>query len=628
MAKTQTSEIFKQTMEDYGLYETQNIQIVPGLLYNQFKIIKMCEFYSNSKYLNGNQDEMQREKPFYNIVNFRVTLAKTATDLDIKDIQIGSDDPQHYVHSMLLQKEGYEWMKNVNYGDSLNKRGQVRAKYGGVLVKRTYDEEGEMHIDGVDWRNVATDQVDILGGGIIETHYMSSQEIMRKAGVWDEVECRAAIIAAAKAYGKSAKYDLNDEQHNTNRVIVKEVTGEYPASYLGEFLNDSDAIYSDDDDYRYTLQHYFFADVNGKEFRFFGEELTEEQFQYNYLPWEEMPGRGLGRGITEDSEEAQVWTNDAVIGEHTATDIGGKVLISTDSKQVGSNILEIDNGRIFEIETGKSINALNLEPAAIGEFENQITRWKAQVDDATSAYDANSGKQPPADTPYSQTALLNQVAAKPFDYRREEAGIFETRLWEKWVIPHLIKQLYASHLLATDFTDEELDVIDTTFARWNVNQKVMDAIMSGKIVDADQYKTAIDTFKAQMKGKRRFLEIPEGFFDDVEAKVTVMTTGEQKNKAAILQSLSTILSTVMESYNQQTGKFAVLEDPIMARIFGTILELSGAGISPISLGIGGNSAQTPQGVAPVGQPAPPAANPTGAIPSSVNNAQATALTGV
>lgn len=615
-------KIYTHTKDLITQYETQPVEIVDGLTFNQADMIKTCEYYSNSRYrgrvganTGANEDELGRDMPFYNIVNYRVTLAKVATDLDIKDVTIGSDNPTHYIHSMLLQKEGYEWMKKTNYGQELNRRGQTRAKYGGVLVKKVMRDD-ELFVETLDWRNLVTDQVDIISGAIIETHYMTPVDLMKKLGIWSDVI--ELIEASEKAQvGKSGKYDNKHDKHNTDRIVVYEVTGQFPRTYLLDAEND---LATDETDYQYCLQHYFIGDVNDKGFLLYSEEMNEKDFQYKYLPWETMPGRGLGRGVIEDSEEAQVWTNDAVINEKNAMDLAGKVILKTDSKQVGSNILEIDNGRIFELETGKQLDVLNLEPSALGEFENQINRWKTQADDATSSYDANSGKQPPADTPYSQTALLNQVAAKPFDYRREEAGIFETEIWEDWVIPHLVKKLYNEHLLATDFTQEELDVIDNTFATWSVNQKVIDAIMDGKIVTAQNYQDAITAFKATMKGKRRFLQIPTGFFSDIEAKITVLTTGEQKNKAAILQSLSTIMGDVMQSYNPQTGDFAVLTNPVMARIFGTILELSGAGISPASLGIG---MQTPtQGgaqPAQAGQPPAPMSAPQGTAgqPSAV-----------
>jgi hypothetical protein len=600
------SKLFKEINTLLGEYQTRDIQIISGLMYNQYKVLKMAEFYSNSRYQGDaaaqgiNKDTMGRDMPFFNIVNYRVTLAKVATDLDIKDVNIGSDDPMHYVHSMLLQKEAYEWMKATNFDIFLNDMGQKRAKYGGVLVKRWFDKdddgEEQLHIEALDWRNVATDQVSIIDNAITETHYYGPSQLMKKDGVWDNV--RETIEAAQKTRTKGSKYGLKDEQHNTDKIVIREVTGEFPRSYFLDFNNEAIA---DDDDWKYSLQHYFVADINGKEFRLFSEELKQADFQYKYLAWEEMPGRALGRGVIEDAEEAQVWTNDAVVNEKNAMDLAGKVVLKTSSKTVGSNILEVDNGRIFQLEDGKDIDAVQLAPAGLGEFQNQVTRWQNQANDATSSYDANSGKQPPADTPYSQTALLNQVAAKPFDYRRQEAGILVTDIFEDWVIPFLVKKLYNGHLLATDFTDEELETIDTAFSTYQVNQKVIPLIMDNKIVTNEQYQAAIVAMKATMKGKRRFLQIPDGFFNDINAKVTVMTTGEQKNKAAILQSLSTILGEVGQSYSPQTGQFALLQNPVTARIFGTILELSGAGISPASLGIGGNTAQTP--ATPPTQPA-------------------------
>lgn len=593
-------------------YETRNVQIMPGLLFNAWKMIKTAEFYSNSKYLFGNQDDFGRDKPFYNITNYRVTLAKVATDLDIKDVQIGSDNPEHYVHSMLLQKEAYEWMKATNFAEFLNDMGQTRPKYGGVLVKRTYQKKKgkqELHIDVVDWRNVAVDQVDILAGAIAETHYLTPVELMKKEKVWDLSDLTEIIKVSEKA-SMGSEFDTREDVFNTDRIVVREVTGEFSEADYADFNGDG---FEDEDIFTYSLQHYFYADVNGKCYPLYCEKMKETDFQYKYLPWEKMPGRALGRGVIEDAEEAQVWTNDAVINEKNAMDLAGKVVMVTDSKQASGNLLEVDNGRIFELELGRKMEALNLSPAALGEFENQVRRWQDQANDSTFSYDANTGKQPPADTPYSQTALLNQVASKPFDYRREEAGIFLTQLFDDWIIPYLVKKLYAEHVLASDFTDEELEVIDNAFAMNEVNKKVVEQVLAGKIVNMQQYQDAIQAFRTTLKGNRRFLQVPDGFFDDIEAKVTVLTTGEQKNKAAILQSLSTIMGDVMKTYDPQSQSFAILDNPIMARIFGTVLELSGAGISPASLGIGKPqmpASQMPQNAPPGGgQPPTPAGQP-------------------
>lgn len=534
----------------------------------------MCEFYANSKYTGayGNKDELGRDAPFYNIVNFRVTIAKVATDLDVKDIDITSDDPKHYVKAMLLRKEAYEWMKKNNFAQFLNRMGYTRAKYGGALVKK-YEEKGDLELQIVQWKNAITDQVEIKDNPIVERQYMTHAELLRKKDVWKDVREVLKLsqdVKAARKYG---------QKEVSNRICVYEVKGEFPIEFL---KNAKDEQTDEEDKYEYSMQQYFIADVYGKTFILFAEELKESP--YDFLPWEEMEGRALGRGVIEDSEEAQVWTNDAVKNEKAAMDLAGKVILKTTDKKLGNNILEVDNGKIFEIQEGKEFDKIDITPAAIGQFEHQINLWKEQADGATSSYDATTGEQPPSGTPYSQTALLNQIASKPFDYRREEAGIFLTRVFEKWIIPHLVKKLKKKHILASDFDEEELAMIDQDFAVSRANDKVKENLLQGKYTSPEEYQALIEVEK--LAGTKRYLEMPDNYFDDIEAKVTVNPTGELKNKQAILQSLSTLMADVIKSFNPNTGTFGVFDNPQLSKIFGTILELSGAGISPASLGLG------------------------------------------
>ncbi len=611
--KNPTYKIFKTVKELKDNYRNSTIQIIDGLYFSQYKTIKMCEFYSNSRYLgsgvsdarfgigigaNTNKDALGRDKPFYNIVNYRVMLAKTATDLDIKDIQIVSDDPKHQVQSMLLNKEAYEWMKATGFSLTLNQMGSSRPKYGGYLIKKSFVDK-ELKIDVVDWNKVETDQSDILGGPIVECHYMSPVELSKKSDSWENVN------EVLEAFEKSR------EKNKTARIEVYEVHGEFPKC----IYNDAEGVVDkENDDYEYSLQRYYIANVLEKYYLMSCDEIDE--LPYEYLAWESMPGRGLGKGVIEDSEEAQVWTNDSVINEKNAMDLAGKVFVKTTSKKIGNNILEMDNGKMFELEAGSDINSFNLVPAALGQFQVQIDKWKVQADNVTSSYDAATGEQPTSGTPYSTVALLNSVATKPFDYRREEWGIHLTKVFNEWVIPYLITTITKKHILVSDYSDQELELIDESFANKNATQDIIDRAIAGTPTSPDQQTEITNGYKNHIKklGKKRFIEIPKDYFDDIKSKVTVVTTGEQKNKAAILQSLSTIMDTVIKSYNPQTGKFGVLEDPTLSKIFSTIVENTGAGISPVSLGLGKITSPTTP---------PPAQAPTAPVASPITSPQLT-----
>jgi hypothetical protein len=186
-------------------------------------------------------------------------------------------------------------------------------------------------------------------------------------------------------------------------------------------------------------------------------------------------------------------------------------------------------------------------------------------------------------------------------------------VFEKWIIPYLIKKIKKEHILVSEFSDTELEMIDESFANFNSNQDIINHLLTGQTVAPDAQGQLIENYKKHIKkqGKKRFIEVPEDYFKDIEAKITVITTGEQKNKAVILQSLSEIMKTVIQSFNPQTGQFGVLEDPTLSKIFNQIVELSGSGISPISIGKGAMPTQA----APVAEPV---STPDSGTPSPMN----------
>ena len=221
MADTTQYKIFAEIDDIKTTYEGGSLEKISGLTRSQYQVIRMCEFYSDSKYLGtyiGNTKPVAGgniDIPFYNIVNFRVALAKTATDLDIKDIQIVSDDPKHQVQSMILNREAYEWMKTSEFSKTLNTMGLTRPKYGGYLVKKCEEDDG-LEIEVVRWTNVWTDQSDILGAPIVENHHLSPVELNRKIKDWDNV--KEVLQAHRKIRAKD----------RPTRIDVHEVTGEFP----------------------------------------------------------------------------------------------------------------------------------------------------------------------------------------------------------------------------------------------------------------------------------------------------------------------------------------------------------------------------------------------------------------
>lgn len=556
--KEEALKNFKNIIDNY---ENNEVQVVEGLYYNQYQTLRKIEFYWNSKYINGQKDEIGRIKPFYNITKFRVNVATRATDLDVKDIKCTSDNPDDRARTIIFNKELYNWMKEANLSYTLNVWGKTRAKYGGVLTKTT-KKDGKINTDVVQWKNVIADPVNIKDGVVIEKHYMSPSELSKKKGVWENVE--DAMKLATKS-----RTDKNKTEATEYKIPVYEIHGEFPETYIPDIVN------PDETEYKKCL---FFIAGNNMDVPLYYEE--EDESPYDYLAWDDVFGRGLGIGVVEDGFESQMWTNDAIIAEKNILDLAGKVYIKTNSDKFSNNILtDTDTGQVFNLNENEDANVLNLMPNSLPQFQNLVEKWNTQYERSTNTFDAVTGETLPSNTPLGSVAIQTQQASSFFDYRREEAGIFWRNYLNKRIIPDLIKRINKSHLLASDYSAEELDYIDNAFTTYKANEKAKELILSGKVPTQEEYNQFRDSIKDMLAidGTRRYLDIPEGYFKDFEAKITIDPTGESKNKQEQLTSLWNILT--------QASNPTIRQDPEMLKILSQILEIAGIKFYPKPLAI-------------------------------------------
>ena len=558
----------KQELEIIKGNYDKTIGLVDGLPFSQKKQIKTIEFYNNSKYLNGQKDELNREKPFFNILNAFCDVENAAKDIDTKDIQITSDDANHYLESWLLSKDIYVWMKETNFAKTLNDMRDTHTRYGSLLVKKVM-KKGELTLELPEWKNTLTDQVNIIKGAIVETHWMTANEIS-KMTEWKNVD---KVIDKLKDSGSS------------KRIPVYEIRGEFSKA---TFKDCDGQKYTTKDEKEFSYQLYYIAGSpsesgtkdNYETFvNLYWEDDTEKV--YKYLARKPKAGRSFGVGVMEEGEEAQVWTNDAVLKQARAMEYTTKVVGQSASKKLkGRNLLtEVDDGTILETEDNKPITALNLLPAGgLNQYGLLITQWYDQLQKTTSAYAAQRGDTPPSGTPFRLQATILQQSNSVFKTLQQEMGIFITEIIEDWIMPYLATKLNKEHILAYDFSPEELKEIDNKFTAKNANQRAIDEILAGKMITQEQYDGWIENYDAFIKQTKsqRFIQIPKDFYKNLKAKVTANITGEQRNKAATLESLNNILITYASNPN-------LANDPVASQLLTKIIELSGAGISPVSI---------------------------------------------
>lgn len=560
-------------------YDT-SIMIMAGLPFRQKDIVKMIEFYSNSKYLNGQTDELGYEKPYFDILSGILDVENAAKDIDTKDIHAISDDGNHYTESFLLSKEIQVWMKDTKFGQTLNDMRDIHSRYGSLLVKKCLDEvngEKQITLEMPEWKNVMTDQVDIENGPIVEVHWLTAGELLKKTE-WDQKVIQDSIAKVSKS-------------GITKRFPVYEIRAELPISYYKEVQGLKPSA-KDKSIYTYQL-YYILGDPidptqvgmqNVDSFYLspnlqplYWENNTEKV--YKYLARKKRAGRAFGVGVFEEGEQAQVWTNDTVMKQQRAMDITTKVIGQSASKKLrGRNLLsETDNGVILEHEDGKPITPLQMGPAGgLAQFQGLIQQWYSQLEGATSAFAVQRGEV--ATRNFRLASLALQQSSAVFKNLQEDLGLFIVEIFNDWIMPFLMKRLNSAHILSHDFSLEELQEIDNNFATHTANDMAIQMMLSGKPVSAQVYQMFLQSALQQIgqTKTKRFIDVPKNYYKNVKANVTINITGEQSDKALVLEALMNIIK--LYEANPQ-----IANDPVLTQMFMRIVELSGSGISPTSL---------------------------------------------
>ncbi len=596
--------IFTFVAKQRDEYRSNTITITEGYDFSQYETLRTIELYDNDRFVTGNKDSLDREKPFFNIVSFRKNVAIRATDLDTKDVHIESErnTKTSYAESFLLNLKSRNWMKLAGFAQFLNRMGATRAKYGGVLVKKT-ERDGELGIHVVAWLNAITDQVDIKNGTKIERHPYTPAQLKTEAPKnWKNID--DAIETAKKERAAQATDTFKQNKTPTSTIEVFEIHGVLPSSFLrgAEGYGDD---YGSDDEYERQM-HVVVLDTKdcgtgeNKDYtKAKGVTLyagIEDEDPYKYLPYEEVDGRGLGKGVIESLLEAQVWTNYSEKQKKDMLDLAAKIIFqTTDGNIAAQNVLtDVELGQVIKLADQKTLTRVDNSAHSFAQFQALAADWDKQAERVSSTFNAITGETMPSGTPYRQTAILNQEAGSLFEYRREEAGIFVREIFLDWVLPFLIKQLKSDKELTATLDPEELEIISEAVANQESDKFAKDRILKGEDVTPEDKQAVHDAVKdASMQLRRRSFKGFEKLFTDFMATVDVVTTGEQKNKAAMLETISNIIGFVTKM-QLPDGRNLALEDGPMRTLFLQLMET--AGVSPLFL--------TKMQTAPAPQPLP------------------------
>jgi len=529
------NNIYAKIQEEISSFHGAELPQNPDYAPTQHDIVELIDLYWVDKFRDESEDSLGYKKSFYNIIEDPSITSSKSIDVDTKDIKFEAEDDQSYYPSWFLGKEFRAWARDKNFAKLLNDIVYAWPKYGTVVVKKV---KGTIHL--VPLQNLYCEpNVDLLKNStyVIEKHDYTIDKL--RTMPWDKKKIEEAI----KEYGENG------------HVMVFERYGEV------------------EDGKNYHI-------VAGKRDKYTGKKMSERDetlfteivlhsanidFPYKELHWDKLNGRWLGRGVVEKLFEAQIHVNRIANYKAHGLHWTSKHIYNTRDSGVPRNILtDVEDGDI--LISNDEVTPIRVEERNLPAYREEETRWDRLVDRRTFSYDVMRGERAPAGTPLGSSMLQSRQAGGFFELKREDLGIFLREIIKEWIIGEFLKEKRKKHsIMMSSFDEDELDKLYGLLFNARINKSYLNFIRKkGRIPTKQEREAQKQILRAKLKTFKS-IEIPKGFYENINYKIRIVITGEQVNSAVKTTAIQTVLQilgsnpTVLQSKGSRKLFFALLE---------------------------------------------------------------------
>lgn len=515
----------KQIAKEIQDFQSKEVTIVPGFTFNQYRTHNTNVFYYNSKYQSGDTDDDGDRKYFLNINKNACEVCTKSIDFDTKNFRLLTAGGGNPYKTWLLERDLQYWMRDKNFGKTLNRIFKELPIYGSVVLKI---------IDGtpyfVDLRNFVVEQTaDDLdcSNYITEIHHYTVKDFRDAAKTmkWDDSIVKDVI--------KKFR-EMRDSSH----ITVWERYGEV-----------------ENDDGTWAYKRVFVADVEWNIYDVNqnviaterGVTLKEEEWEghpYWEFHMDKIAGRWLGRGVVESLREPQIRINELCNVEAKATYWAGFLGFQSRDPAINRNIKsDVKNGEVLAVDS--EITPINTSIQNLPYFNNEYTKWMKNRDELSFAYDVVQGERLPAGTPLGSAQMATAQTLSYFELIQENVALDIKEMFFEVLIPQFDKDMTSEHTLR--LVGQDLDQYIAFVKNQLVNDEMIRIVLSGKPfpTNADRDAAGVAIEAAIKQGKELILTIPKNTYKDLKYDVDLDITGESVDtrvryatRFAILQAIT------------------------------------------------------------------------------------------
>lgn len=548
-----TASLRKQINQEIEDFRRKDITIVPGFGYNQYQTLEQIIFYWNSKYKSGAVDDEGDRKYFRNISRNPAKVCTKAIDFDTKNIRLlttGGGDP---LKTWFMERDLKFWMRDRDFGRTLNRIFEELPVYGSVVLKIV---DGTPYF--VDLRNFILEQsADTLDDTnyIIEVHHMTPAQLRRAAKDlgWDSAKVDKTIEEFRKAQGKYSHIRVY-ERYGEIEVTDAKGNKTYPSKKI--YVAD---VGEDEYDQRgeVTFEHP-------------GIILSEQEYE-GHPYWEfhmgKVPGRWLGVGVVEELFEPQIAINQNTNLQNKSAVFAATRLWQTRDPNGGNrNLLtDVRNGEVLHIDS--EITQVNMEDRNVPFFTDQDQKWLRTRDELTFSYDVVQGERLPAGTPLGSAQLAITQTLSYFEGIQENVALAVKKMLYDVILPQFEKEQGGEHtlrLVGKDL-DEYAQMINNDLT---LKEVIRLALLGRFPTEAEKEAISLSITEAIKQGKEKILDVPKGFYKDLEYDIDIDITGESVDTRVQNATLFAILQAI-------TADPTMTQDPTKKNILFFMAEKGG-----------------------------------------------------
>mgnify|MGYP003423724731 FL=1 len=627
---------------------TKEIEIVPGLMHNQYAVVKRTYFYQHNQFESGPVDENGDPKYFYDLVTDRNDDASKNIDLDTSDCYIKAEDEGAQLKSWLLRREFMGYAKESGFGKKLNEMADDLPAFGTVVWKKCKNADGRTDVETVELINLMNDPgvKNLKDGIVIERHVLTQSDLWAYKS-WDQHEVQE-LINAGQTIARVGFLDTNQGvmagsfatqvDEYTPFYEVYEFWGEISRAMYERYkrggkprvqkrgekatqpVRESGAIESpyqgELNDTVYVMAVVAGVDSGQKESVLFCKEVDRSLFPYKEVHFRRRKGRWLGVGNYEACFDLTEKANEITNRYFSSLRIALLHLYQTRDKSHVKNMLsDLLDGDL--VVSKSEITAIPTEIRGAADYVNEMRMIEAKADRICKSLEVVTGQNLPSNTPFKLGAQQLVSATKFFDKVQENMGLFLEEVFNEWLLKDFGESLTEEHILDILDDADDMEVYYTTkrkIFQYDVMKRYI--LEHSEMPTAESLQLVGELVMDQVKKSPKQVRIEREYFTNFKYSVKMVITGENNRKKENLDTLS-------ETYQVTAANPAALQDPRLMKLLNMILEESG--YSPLQIN-GVNQTPTNPSLNPANQGGAGAGrggSPGEAIPSQVgagNNA--------